>query len=126
MRYTYPGLIDFELEQVGQDLTFTIHEQSPSITNGPGSLNFLASNRMQIISAVRIELTYGAYVGAGAVYIRGSNKKLRSTDTRYYPTVAAATDYFNRALKAFEELAASKGIVRFEIAPRQEQLELWD
>jgi hypothetical protein len=127
MRYNYPGLIDFELEEIGDNcLRFEIYEQDVSITcngrgrSGDSSLRFSASNGLTIRSYDYVDLE-----NDNMVYLKGADISSPPFTIREYKNNGVRIQMRKEILSAFEEFAASKGIT-LSTYPQPTQLSLWD
>ena len=126
MRYTYPGLIDFELAILpdsARTLHFTIHSQDDSINSAKlvNNFEFTASNGVEICSRGYIQ------IGSGdGIFLHGSSKPSTKTASKTYGYAADAQEYLAKFAAAFKELAESKGIFQEGAEPASTQLSLWD
>lgn len=124
MRYTYPGLVDFEIDVDPGDprrMIFTIHEQDSSIrTDGRRKFNFQATNGIFLHSVGHVEIS------GKELFLLGTNKTYGNTARCTFKDAISCQQRIDQYIEAFEELAVYKQIRRQGIAAQPEQLSLWD
>src|ERR1700758_4222404 len=123
MKYVYPGLITFILEQVDDEVYFQILEQNGELLKFGIGPRFLASNGITIGSWDFPELM------PDTVALRGdSGHKNTRRHCYQLPSEADASRCVKRVLQAFSELGDKYDIKLESVLrqPEQIQLSLWD
>lgn len=121
MRYTYPGLIDFELGKVEEDgIFFEVFSQDPSITakhRADLGTNFVSSTGYYLKSYDYLDVL------EDLTYIIGCESGKAKSGTFYFEN---RDEIYDKLLGALTEFAASKGVELLGFVREQEQLTLWD